>query len=197
MKILLVGSPGAGKTKLARGLAKKLGENWKVIDGYVDRLAKRTGNPYGPYCNYALELEVIGVRWSEEDAVSNKGMDSITVGSIYDSIIYATSVVPDQSSEQAMMEDVMMKNIMMQSLGALQKKTFDYTFVFFLPNPALVGSHTWDEVLNAKLPDLLYGMNIEFIELEADISTKEQIESAYGVIERFIALTTPALEQSV
>jgi hypothetical protein len=204
MKIAIVGPPGAGKTKIARGLARKLNTpkdgQWKVVDGYVDRLRHRTGNEYGAYSSFAHELEVIGVRWAEEDAFTNKGLHCITVGSLCDSIIYATSVVPSQVNEQIMMEDVMLKNIMMQALGSLQYKTFDYNFIFYISKPSLVDSHTWDEVMNAKLPEVLAGMNVAYIALRADISTKEQVEDAYGVLERYavaISSITTADQQPI
>src|ERR1700733_12132818 len=92
MKVALLGPPGSGKTKIANRLRKLLDGQWKVVDNYIDTLVRRTGQPFGVNVNYYGHLAAITARMVAEWEAENKGLNTITCGSIFESIIYAATM---------------------------------------------------------------------------------------------------------
>jgi hypothetical protein len=204
MKIALLGAPGANKSKVARlTLARmkrlELGQ-WAVIDGYVEKLQQRTGLPYGEASGFTHNLSVITDRWVREAEAMNKGYNSITCGTIYESIMYSSFGTLFVSPYEAqMVEDQLYYQVMMQALGALESRTLDYDAIFWLPWSQRVAEEhegTWDAVLNAKLGETLDGFGRYVITL---IGTDKQ--KADRVVEVIRAIhkvkTPPDDEQSV
>lgn len=187
MKIALLGAPGSGKSKLARSLARKI-DNSAIVDGYVDKLQKQTSNTYGPNTNFVQELQVMGARWAAEDAVIRQDKHCITCGTIYESIIYASSVAPWQLNEQTLVQDQIYIQTVMGALGAMGIKTYDYTALFYLPWEE-DDEHSWSMVINAKIPEVLDGYGYSYVTLTG--TNKQKVER---VTELIAPLITPATE---
>lgn len=159
MKLAVLGAPGANKTKFAQSLARKLNgpEKWTVVDGYVDKLKKQTGLDFGAQTNFVQEIEVLGARWAAEDEAYKNDANSITCGTIYETIIYASN----QSKLYAPTEDELIKEqiyiqTMMHAFGALEQMTFDYHALIYLPREGKF-DRDWSEVVDAKIPEVLEG----------------------------------------
>lgn len=186
MKVALLGAPGAGKTKIARRVVKRLNaesKDWTVIDGYVEKLRERTGHPYGGQSDFHHTLQIIAERWILEDNAGVQQKHSITCGSIYETIIYASNrAMAPALNERGMVEDQVYAQTMMHALGALEARTFDYDAIFWIPrstdNPAT--PDTWDAVVDAKLPEVLDGFFKYAMPLIG--TDKEKVERATDVI---------------
>lgn len=165
MKVALLGAPGAGKTDIAKRLARALnrdndGHKWITIDGYVDRLAQRTGRVYGEHAGFPHNIQVMAERWTLEAEASNKGLNTITCGTIYETIIYAARIVAGwtPSTENELMSQGMYADVCMRFLGAMEDTTFNYDVMFYLPwTQERVDSadRDWNMVVNSKIPEVL------------------------------------------
>lgn len=162
MKVALLGAPGSGKTRVANALARKLGKNWRVVDGYVDRLAETTGWPYGAdvsFDSYRQQLEVVSQRWVLEDQASHRGHHTITCGSIFESIIYTSAFstrLAQMEDEAQLIRENFATQCIMSLLGVMATRDFDYDALFFLPLESPTPGE-WSSVVNAKLPEVLEG----------------------------------------
>src|ERR1700746_118260 len=109
MKIALIAAPGSGKTAVAKRAMNKLNKNpqweskWKVIDGYVEQLSKRTGLPFGEVSTIPHNLAVITDRWVREGEAMHRGFHTITCGSIYESFMYSSFAAMFISSNEQQM----------------------------------------------------------------------------------------------
>lgn len=176
MKVALLGAPGAGKTRFANKLASRLNEQndfrtpWKTIDGYVPKLAKRVGHPFGPIFNrlaFPCQVQVVAERWTLEDEALRRGYNTITCGTIYESVIYASAQaipIPYLGDERMIVEESLIATRMVESLSMLSDIRFDYDCMFYLP-AAKVEPDTWDAVVDAKVLDVLEGKNLQAMEL--------------------------------
>jgi hypothetical protein len=193
MKVALIGSPGAGKTKLAQKLVRRLNKTpleempegrWKLIDGYVDQLQKRTALPFGALSTIPHNLAVISDRWVREAELQSQGFHTVTCGSIYESIMYSTfSTLFNSNNEAAMVYDQTHYRIMMEALGVLESRTYDYDAIFWLPwtsERELEQNGTWEAVINAKLPEMLDGFDKFAVPLRG--TSKENFERVIEVI---------------
>lgn len=185
MKVALLGSPGAGKSAVARKLTTRLGKEWRVIDGYVDKLTTRTGHPFGAIFDrsaFRRNVQVIGERWTLEDAAQHKGLNTITCGSIFETIVYAAAQgMPIQrlGSEQLMLEEIEIAKQMMSTFGLLASMEFDYDALFYLERKS--NTDTWDRVVDAKLPEVLDGQFKQALVLRG--TDKEKVQTAYDIID--------------
>lgn len=176
MKIAFLGAPGAGKTRLARKVIRMLnklpeapGGNWTIVDGYVDDLTKTTGLPFGADSNFPQNLSVLGKRWMEEVGQTYRGNSTITCGSLYETVIYSTFItLNDMETESEIVSRNAFNQLMMQTLGALEVSTYDYDAIFYLPWSADRRSleHSWDAVVDAKLPEVLDGFSKVYFTLD-------------------------------
>src|ERR1035437_4633844 len=153
MKVALLGAPGAGKTTVAKRLAAALNREerlryeaehpdeqkrksgsatWKVIDGYVEHLAHRTGCLYGHNGDYSHNLQVMAERWTLEAEALNKGYSTITCGSIYETILYSSlkEFMPITEQEIVMGRDYMQTT--MRFFGWMENQTYNYNELFYL-----------------------------------------------------------------
>jgi hypothetical protein len=190
MKIVLVGAPGAGKSKLAASLKRKLGSEWGVIDGYADRLNKQINwvrEPEVWETSYVHEIQMMAARWTAEDAHPRSNL--ITCGSIYETIIYASSIHPWAGDEHMLVEDQAYIYTMMTAFGTLQHKVYDYDIIFYLPWPEEKRDHSWYAVIDAKIPELLVGYGLPFIGLTG--TNKQKTNEALKFITAYREATTP------
>lgn len=185
MKIALLGAPGSGKSKLAQSFGRKLG--WHVVDGYVDKLQKQTGLAYSNETSFAEEIQVLGARWAAEDAARSKYPNTITCGTIYESLIYASSILPWAVNEQTMLEDQVYIQTMMGAFGAMAMKTFDYHGLFYLPWEDGHDEHSWGAVVNKQIPQVLNGLGLAYVTLTGTNKQK---------VERVTELITPLIFES-
>lgn len=185
MKIALLGAPGSGKTKLARAIAKKL-DGCTVVDNYVQKLQKQIGAPFGPNSSFPAEIEVLGARWTAEDSVKTE--HSVTCGTLYESIIYASSITPWSVGEQTLIEDQIYVQTMMSAFGALGIKTYDYHALFYLPWENRESDHSWDAVVNAKIPEVLAGFGLAYVTLTG--TNKQKVERVTELITPLITSPT-------
>ena len=161
MRIGIIGAPSSGKSKLAKSMRLSLNRDgeeqaWKVIDGYVDELTSRTDTTYGPGAGYIENVQIMSYRWLLEDEESKKGYHTITCGTIYETFCYAAMLnVNPVADEQARLYQHQIVSTMM-NFFALVEPAGRYDRVFYLPWPEeRQHEHSWDAVLNAKLPDIL------------------------------------------
>lgn len=188
MKVALAGAPGSGKTKLARALKRKLGDDWKVIDGYANRLAKKVGDPQllddGYLTSFPYELEVMTSRWIEEETAYNDILNTITCGTLTETLIYAASIQPWMQTEQQYLDDINFIQLMMTTLGELHRRAFDYNLVFFLPLEE--PGHSWYTVVDAKIPQVLDGHGIPYVVLNG--THEQKVVDAFETIQSLINL---------
>jgi hypothetical protein len=209
MKVALLGAPGSGKSKVARLSLRRLnrlpleklpgdqtnppGRQWKIIDGYVEKLQERTGLPFGEISTFPHNLAVITDRWVREAEAQGQGLNTITCGSIYESILYSTfSTLITSSREDGMVHDQMFHQVMMHTLGALESSTYDYDAIFWLPwtqEHYDQDVHSWAAVVNAKRPEALDGFSKSVIPLIG--SDKVRADRVVEVIRAIAEITSP------
>ena len=162
MKLALLGGPGSGKTVIGRRLVSRLHktEPWALIDGYVEKFCTRTGQTAGVQATYLSNVQLITERVNLEQEAQLKEVNTVTCGSIYESLIYTGvlgTVMP--ANEQDRIDIYSISQAFMTTLGYLERLTFDYDVLFFLPlPPELAEAHTWEAVVNAKIPEVLEGL---------------------------------------
>lgn len=129
---------------------------WKVIDGYVEKLTERTGTQYGVGAGYVENVTIMSQRWILEDEAAHKGQHTITCGSLYETFTYAAMLnTMRPEDENALMYQRTVVTVMM-NFFALMEPAGRYDHVFFLPwGDDREHEHSWNAVLNAKLPDVL------------------------------------------
>jgi hypothetical protein len=210
MKIALLGAPGTGKSAIAKRAVKILntlplgdligdqtnppGKQWKVIDGYVERLAKRTGLFQEELATIPQNLAVITERWVLEAEAQNKHINTITCGSLYETIIYSSfTTLFTPMGEGSLVYDQLFNQVMMHALGALEGSTYDYDAIFWVPwtqEHFESDQDSWNAVLNAKLPEALDGFNKVAIPLLG--TDKERADRVVEVLRIIAASTSPS-----
>lgn len=209
LNIALLGAPGSGKTAVARktvSLIKRsggeLGE-WGVVDAYVDAISRNTGIPLSVSANFPQNLSIVTARWVKEAELYHKGMSVITCGSIYESILYATLPFMLKAPEDMNPGENIFNQVMMQALGALEKTTYHYDAMFFLPfNPKMLAKneHTWGGVINAKIPEVLEGFGKQVIVLDqktVDAKASVVVESISKIREFYAKIIAANVEPGV
>lgn len=86
MFILVTGIPKAGKTKLARKIAKENG--YKVVDNIATKFSKDTDLAIGTFCDYRTNFSLAGLRFHSE--YINKNENCVFTSSLVDSLVYST-----------------------------------------------------------------------------------------------------------
>jgi hypothetical protein len=162
MKIAVLGAPGSGKTDFAQKLARRLGWQNCVIDGYVEKLRDETGLEYGHFGNHIDDFQVAFKRREWELALRHE--DTITCGTILDTA--AHNFVRAEETAFGRREVGLTQarlQVIAQTFGLLYTDTWEYDYAFFLPlHPhhhgpnALVGATLMQLITTYKAPVLTF-----------------------------------------
>jgi hypothetical protein len=155
MKVAILGAPGSGKSRVANAIRKQLGDDWRVVDKYVDHLQKRTGLPYGFDADFPQNIQVMSARWIGEIEAARQDFSSITCGSIYETLAYTLAIgFPNPTSEAEMVVQVKYIDTLYRFLGAMEDTTADYDLMFYLPYKT-PPDDPWCVILDQKIPEIL------------------------------------------
>lgn len=197
MKIALIGAPGSEKSKYARRIANRLNKEsktWKVIDGYVDHLRDSTGNPYGLDADYLANFEIAFTRRILEDEARHKGQNTITCGTIYETVVYGgiySLGIPHIENEQTKVSQTLVAQLCMGTLGVLETQYFDYDAMFYLPLEN--EERTWEHAIDAKIPEVLEGFFKQTVVLEG--TDRQKVNVATQIIEEISAVYTASADK--
>jgi hypothetical protein len=205
MKIALLGAPSSGKTKVAKAIARRMNEYdldgapdrsrghdryWAVVDGYVERLAKRSGLTYGVEADWPMNVQVMGHRWEAEAHAVKDGSNAICCGTIYETMVYGNIHsllnMRQPATEREMLAVSEYHAAMMSFMGAMENTTVDYDVMFYLPFEG--DSHTWEGVVDAKIDGVLEAFYRKAYTLPG--TTKEKADAATEAIREIQRVTT-------
>lgn len=189
MKIALLGAPDSGKGKFARKLARVMARDEifqkpAIIDGYVDDLRQKTGQAYDFSANYSENFQVIFHRRTQEETATHQGKDTITCGTIYETLVYCGihSLILSDLKQNTYEENIKAK-ASFKMLGQLEHEMYDYEAIFFLPydEPTIINKgRSYDMVIDYKLKETLEGFKKECVILNE--SDKENVKYAYEIV---------------
>ena len=156
-----MGAPGAGKSELAKRMARSLNRDrsefrWRVVDEYVQFLVEKTGRSYGEAADIPHNAQIMAERWTREATAIHQGYSTITCGTIYETIVYnaLTRLYPPEE-ETLRFSFYTEARIGMEFFSLMERMTFNYDALFFLPLNIDDGEHSWPAVVNAKIPEVL------------------------------------------
>lgn len=188
MKIGVMGAPDAGKSKFARklalGMAKTDVGKTKVIDSYVDKLIEQTGYAFGYFATYPQNFQVIFQRWTLEQIAQTKGLNTITCGTLYESIMYCAIKADVESRNQEDLEAQIFARTAMNALGMIETQISDYDILFHLPydgKKLLEKGKSYDTLVDRKTPEILAGYYKSAVVLSG--TEKENVKYATQIIQ--------------
>lgn len=169
MRIGLLGAPGSGKTQLARALGKEF--NLKVIDGYAQRLQKKTGLALGPWSSYSELFMVAGHRLAEEEKADHDNTVKpmrVTVGTMADTLTYAAvrSDVVLHRNDEGVRAAYRSAQTAMQGLALMFQEIWDYDIAFYLPytpEQQREKAGTWESALDGGYLPVLESFQVPFV----------------------------------
>ena len=186
MKIGILGSPGAGKTKFAHELASYLAhgdfDHFHIIDEYIYDLRLNTGLEYGEFGNFVDDMQVVFKRREWELAWTDK--NTITCGTVLDSVIHNfVRTEPAARTRREIGLQTERLKVIAASFGLLYTETWDYDYAFLLQT---------DDDMGKALVDLLTTYCAPVLTFNPKISDDEKARIAYDAI---IALEKNATSQ--
>jgi hypothetical protein len=163
MKIGLIGAPGAGKSKLAKALAKRY--DLKVVDNYAQKIQKDTDLALGPWVIHSENLMVAGARLAAEYRYVKD--DTITAGTIIDSLTYAAvkSDVSLRRDPESVRNTYITAQSAMHALTMMLAETWRYDICFFLPLEESVKKkigQVWQVTLDTAYPLVLESYGLDY-----------------------------------
>lgn len=186
LRIAIIGAPGSGKSTFAKALATKLRaekdevkrQTVKVVDGYMDSLIKRTGYAFDIFATYPQNLQILFERWTREQEAEKDGCDTlITVGSLYETILYTGLRVNSELALKADKTIQMQGRVSMEMLGVIQSLVATHDLLLFLPYTSKLlaeKGRSYDVAINEKLPEVLAGYFRPITPLAGTTKTKVQ-----------------------
>jgi hypothetical protein len=177
MRIGVLGPPGVGKTKFAKALGADLG--LKVVDGYAQRLKKKTDLALGPWSSYSEHFMLAGHRLAAEFSAGDD--NRITVGTIMDTLTYAMvkSDVSLHRSAEARRATYQAAQAGVQGLSLMYNETWDYHIAFHLPyshEQRVAKGAVWETALDSAYRHVLESYGVPFCyPLEGDHDQRVEI----------------------
>jgi hypothetical protein len=184
VKIGIVGAPGAGKSDFAIRLKARLSEelfpeSFWIIDDYVQEIQEDTGLALGPWAAHYENYMIAGVRLAAEARLD--GEDTITVGTILDSLTYTLILGGIDLSTEYSNDQFMESQTAINGMALLYGQTWDYNMTFYLPLENGV-DQLWRKRLDSTLPSVIDSFLVPnaFV-LEG--TTEERLDIATRLIE--------------
>ena len=172
MKVAIIGAPNAGKSELAKALQEAAQDKVKfdIVDDYVSHLSEETDTAYGHFAGYIGNFEVVFERLRQERISHLKNVNTITVGTVVDSMIYAAhfSQFAAANATNARAEHARASTTM-NMFGMLVADTYDYDLTFYLPYSTEYRQEhegEWDTLLDQEYISALIGINIGVVVLD-------------------------------
>lgn len=174
MKIIIVGAPGAGKTKLAKELAKEY--NCTLIDNIAQNFARRTKLAVGFPSDYRVDMILAGERL--EKILTNWNNDFVMTSTILDSLAYSRvrQVLLDETEVD---EIEIQKNLDMVGLFyQATQNSFRYDKVYFLPYENK--KENLSNLISGALEEVLQHFGVEFERVQSTKSGTDKVQEGDG-----------------
>jgi len=196
VRIAIVGAPGSGKSAFAKLLAAELRERDKevrVVDGYVQKLQKKTGYAFDIHATVPQNLQVLFHRWTLEQEAEKAGCEIlITAGSLYESILYGAFRVNSDAILYPKDKTVQVHGrVGMEAFGMVQSLIATHDLLFWLPyteKQIVKKGRSYDVAVNEKLPEVVdgYFRRLNVLEGNGPRKIKDALK-AIGAVERWKA----------
>lgn len=193
LRIGILGAPGSGKSKFAKSLATSIRRERrispvlqpvKVVDGYMNNLVKNTGYAFDIFATYPQNLQILFDRWTREQEAENDCHTLISVGSLYETVLYTglrvnSDILLKENDTAAKMQG----RIIMETMGVIHSLIATHDLLLFLPySPKVMEEkgRSYDVVVNEKLPEVVQGFNRSLIPLIG--TTKQKVKNAIEAV---------------
>jgi deoxyadenosine/deoxycytidine kinase len=202
IRIAVIGAPGSGKSAFAQKLATEIraarGETKKktpvrVVDGYMDKLQKKTGYAFDIFATVPQNLQVLFHRWTLEQEAEKAGCDVlITAGSLYETILYGAMRINSDAVLYPKDKNIQVHGrVGMEAFGMIHSMIAVQDLLFYLPyteKQVAEKGRSYDVAINDKLPEVVDGYFRVLNVLEG--TTKRKLADALravGAVERWKA----------
>jgi len=196
IRIAIVGAPGSGKSAFAKALVAELKERDKsvrLVDGYVQKLQKKTGYAFDIFATVPQNLQILFHRWTLEQEAEKAGCDIlVTAGSLYETILYGAMRINSDAVLQPKDKTLQVHGrVGMETFGMIQSLIATHDLLFYLPyteKQIAKKGRSYDVAVNDKLPEVADGYFRMLNVLEG--STPRKIKDALkaiGAVERWKA----------
>lgn len=196
IRIGILGAPGSGKSAFAKLLAAELREREKsvrVVDGYVQKLQKKTGYAFDIHATLPQNMQVLFHRWTLEQEAEKAGCDVlVTAGSLYETILYGAMRINSDAVMYPKDKNLQVHGrVGMESFGMIHSLIATHDLLFLLPyteKQVATKGRSYDVALNDKLPEVVdgYFRVLNVLEGKSIKKVKDALR-AVGAVERWKA----------
>jgi hypothetical protein len=144
--------------------------------------------------DYLANFEIAFTRRILEDEARHKGQNTITCGTIYETVVYGgiySLGIPHIENEQTKVSQTLVAQLCMGTLGVLETQYFDYDAMFYLPLEN--EERTWEHAIDAKIPEVLEGFFKQTVVLEG--TDRQKVNVATQIIEEISAVYTASADK--